>query len=245
MGEVIETRGRFRVVVEPDTDPQRPDGDYFGTVLYVDGRRCEVVGSGYGVDTADIARGVSASWERFRDMALVERYLRMWCEAAGFDYFDTRDGAYVNVVTPADLKLWGFDDVDAYRQATGHDDPSHGNLTEWQAYVDGDVYGVIIEKLVSWTTEDADVPDRDTWEEVQAVWGYYGNEYAEESAREALDQYAPAATCRHCERFIVLDEGRWIDPEATGDDAIWRETCDSHETFTAEHEPTDDDAQTD
>lgn len=45
------------------------------------------------------------------------------------------------------------------------------------------------------------------------------------------------ATCKHCDRVIVASDGRWIDPEATGDDAIWRETCDAHDTITAEHEP--------
>ncbi len=45
-------------------------------------------------------------------------------------------------------------------------------------------------------------------------------------------------TCQHCFRTITQDdEGRWIDPLATGDDSIWRETCDAHDTFTAEHEP--------
>lgn len=45
-------------------------------------------------------------------------------------------------------------------------------------------------------------------------------------------------TCLHCERIIILDpEDGWVDPEATGDDSIWRETCDAHDTFTAEHEP--------
>jgi hypothetical protein len=44
--------------------------------------------------------------------------------------------------------------------------------------------------------------------------------------------------CQHCGRRIERDaEGRWIDPEATGDDSIWRETCDAHDTFMAEHEP--------
>lgn len=44
--------------------------------------------------------------------------------------------------------------------------------------------------------------------------------------------------CRHCGRRIIFEQGvGWIDPEATGDDSIWRETCDSHDTFTAEHEP--------
>lgn len=45
-------------------------------------------------------------------------------------------------------------------------------------------------------------------------------------------------TCRHCQRRIVKDnEKGWIDPEANGDDAIWRETCDAHDTFEADHEP--------
>jgi hypothetical protein len=47
----------------------------------------------------------------------------------------------------------------------------------------------------------------------------------------------PATTCRHCGRVIVQCDGGWVDPEATGDDSVWRETCDAHDTFTAEHEP--------
>lgn len=48
--------------------------------------------------------------------------------------------------------------------------------------------------------------------------------------------------CVHCGRAIEYQESDgggfyWIDPEATGDDSIWRETCDKHDTFTAEHEP--------
>jgi len=44
--------------------------------------------------------------------------------------------------------------------------------------------------------------------------------------------------CIHCERDIELsDEEGWVDPEATGDDSIWREVCDSHDTFDAKHEP--------
>lgn len=44
--------------------------------------------------------------------------------------------------------------------------------------------------------------------------------------------------CRHCERTIVKTSQGWIDPEATADDEIWRETCDAHDTFIADHEPT-------
>lgn len=47
------------------------------------------------------------------------------------------------------------------------------------------------------------------------------------------------STCKHCDRGIVEVDGAWIDPAATGDDSIWRETCDAnHEDRIAAHEPT-------
>lgn len=48
---------------------------------------------------------------------------------------------------------------------------------------------------------------------------------------------ASSDTCAFCGRRIVNVDGQWIDPEATGDDSVWREVCDSHDTFVAEHEP--------
>ncbi len=49
---------------------------------------------------------------------------------------------------------------------------------------------------------------------------------------------ALTADCRHCGRTIVQDPGGgWADPKATGDDSVWRETCDQHDDFVAKHEP--------
>lgn len=64
--------------------------------------------------------------------------------------------------------------------------------------------------------------------------------YCPTTYNEGKDAEMQVDECRHCHRRIVrTDDGhRWIDPEATGDDSIWRETCDEHDTFTAEHEPT-------
>lgn len=46
------------------------------------------------------------------------------------------------------------------------------------------------------------------------------------------------ATCKHCDRAIVEVDGAWIDPAATGDDSMWRETCDANsEDVVAAHEP--------
>lgn len=50
------------------------------------------------------------------------------------------------------------------------------------------------------------------------------------------------AVCRHCQRRIVNVPGDgWVDPEATGDDSMWRETCDRHDTRQADHEPVEAD----
>ena len=49
-------------------------------------------------------------------------------------------------------------------------------------------------------------------------------------------------TCKHCGRTIVHNDDGWVDPQATGDDRMWRETCEGHDTFTAEHEPTTEEA---
>lgn len=48
---------------------------------------------------------------------------------------------------------------------------------------------------------------------------------------------ATATPCQHCQRVIVWDGARWVDPEATGDDSIYRESCADHDTFEAPHEP--------
>lgn len=45
--------------------------------------------------------------------------------------------------------------------------------------------------------------------------------------------------CTHCGRSIVHTNEGWIDPQAKGDDSVWRETCDKNDSFTAEHEPSE------
>lgn len=40
--------------------------------------------------------------------------------------------------------------------------------------------------------------------------------------------------CCYCHRDIQLDGGVWIDPAAIGDDSVWREVCDSHDSFPAD-----------
>ena len=43
-------------------------------------------------------------------------------------------------------------------------------------------------------------------------------------------------TCIYCARTVKLtDTGEWADMAATGDDIIWRYTCDENDSFQGEH----------
>lgn len=64
------------------------------------------------------------------------------------------------------------------------------------------------------------------------------SELGESLTDEEPDEDDEEEECRHCgQRIVLMASGSWVDPVARGDDGLWRETCDSHETFSAEHEP--------
>jgi hypothetical protein len=45
--------------------------------------------------------------------------------------------------------------------------------------------------------------------------------------------------CDHCGRVVEQTDEGWADPEATGDDEIWRLVCDENDSFLANHEGTE------
>lgn len=196
--EVIETRGQFRAVIhlDPESSGMKPDGDFFGYVFSMERGRFDLEAKAHSAPAEDF--GLESAWERWGDLDMVERYLRMFWDVVGVDSFDTRDAKYVNIVTRKDLEIWGWpEDPEAWPK---NDDgttrePTQGNLDEFRAWVDGDVWYWTIEKRVHWTTRDLepdnDNNERDTWEEVDSCHGYYGDEYARQRALEELEEYAP------------------------------------------------------
>lgn len=71
------------------------------------------------------------------------------------------------------------------------------NLDEFQAWIEGDVYGYRIERNQRWRQVDEegelipllDAPEMTTWEEEDACFGYYGHDVALGAAGEAFDAF--------------------------------------------------------
>lgn len=197
MSEIIETRNGYRAVVHIDenSSDMRPDGDFFGYVFSADGRNATLLGKAYSTPEEDF--GLIELWNRYMDWDDIRTALTTDPEYAAYGVVDLdwisggRD--IVNIVTSADLKIWGWDEnPDNWPHAEdGHKlRPCENNLVEWEAWANGDVWYYTIEKLVHWTSDDSDVSDRDTWEEVSSCAGFYGEEYAAQSAREELAAFA-------------------------------------------------------
>jgi hypothetical protein len=96
------------------------------------------------------------------------------------DVMEERDGFRLRLVVDEDAG----NPVDEYGVANVSD----AEVEAWRA---GEVFGYVIERQTTWAQVDPPVTGVDTvqmqtWEQVESVWGFYGRQWAEESAREAF-----------------------------------------------------------
>ncbi len=189
----------MRVSVVQDEMSEQPDHDGQPYVLSIDytgsGWRADVLHSDYGkarkAEANYLASAISAANEHYcqddRSDWLVERYLRMFHDVAAYDYLSTRDGTLLFVLTNEQVAEFGLVDGDTA------DTHLRRCMEPWQRYLDGEVYGWQIEKLVTWVADDASFPTVQRWEHVESCYGYYdGLGDVEEQALEAFDQESMA-----------------------------------------------------
>jgi hypothetical protein len=190
--EIIATTpdGKFRarVTYMEGADNPRTDGDYHaaGVVTTYDGDYIKVA------DPAGDQR-VSDAWNRleyryeWRDAEpMIERYIRILGGVAELD--TPHDGPRtVWYVLPEKMRELGWEDEritpDEMRKVI------EAERKEYRAWAEGEVYGVIIEKNVTWAKVEDPDETMETWEEEESVWGIIGDEWAEQEAREMLSHY--------------------------------------------------------
>lgn len=117
------------------------------------------------------------------------RYLRIWHggDADVIRSGDSRNYSYVAAYTrELVVNEWGCEPerlpLDIMAESA-----------EWLAYLDGDVYGIIVEERVKQAANGLDDDDEDEWAETdERCWGFYGDvaSYVTDEARDMIESYA-------------------------------------------------------
>lgn len=181
MSETIETfynedgTTRARLIVDLDATPPSDDDPCWGVCVVTDWRsHLDWIG--------DQHHGVVDADERWSlGDPIAARYLRVFHDTliTGVSY---SRGDWGWVVTERQ-----DDDPDTGAWERRHE----SNVERWLDYLKGDVYGVIVERAVTWRPVDPDDQDMTltTYEEVEdgALWGLEGWEYAHGVARASAE----------------------------------------------------------
>jgi hypothetical protein len=181
---------RVRVVV--DSDPQPPEFEAGYPVLrYEQIGRVKLV---YGDTGDDLSHALSYYLQRAQ-YGHVDDPIEMFERYVSFVH-----GGGVNVIERGGWNGYGYVAYGTRKLAEGwgHTDPEKiaefardVDVTEWRAYLDGEVYGIVTEQLATETRtvtnylgQYVSTDTHEVWVEVDSTWGYYGAEHAVEAARE-------------------------------------------------------------
>lgn len=181
---VLKEQDGFRVVLIQDDSMPEPDYDGESPLLRIDpDRSCaqaEYVNKGDRPDDSDDRIAAFAvhlfNYYRQRDaLKILERALKFATGATQVETYWSDSYWYVT-----------YDAAD-WREAVGAPEGGAG-MSEYKAWINGEVYGYAIQKLVAWVPEGGGDARMATWESVEdeGCWGFYGYEYAESEALEAF-----------------------------------------------------------
>jgi hypothetical protein len=189
--EIVEESGDYRAVIKLDMDAQQPEDYGMVPVLRIDS-------NGYGSVKAEAfnehAEPYVHAFNVLSDLyhgngyvhEVFDRYMRIFHGTVAIDSYNlgtSREYGYVAFDTAEWREKMGCTE-DQMRKEEKDGDLLH----DVRVWAEGDVWGVGLEKRVTWSTEDEDYEDMDQWEETPDgfVWGFYGHEYAEQEARDLL-----------------------------------------------------------
>lgn len=203
--ETVAEKDNYRVRLELDDSPEMPYDDGAPIVLRIDrtGYSVEILnGQGkYGRPNTydDAIENALVHWATTpsdSDWPKFEKWARAFLGTSRIDtwYSEGYQGWYVALDTAEWRRYTGWSEEDdaKAREILARE----SFLAEWEAWATGEVYGYVVEKRVREETVTRELDgteisrdETDAWEEVEAVGGFYGNEYATEAAEEALKSF--------------------------------------------------------
>ena len=202
---------RVLAIIDRDTDSQGPDGGGVAPAYWLDDSSCGWRSNGQAGSTFDDEDALDAyltarnrapyGLRSIDSKQFAARYMRVFhgttvAIVRGGTY-PSRDGVIL-LNTPAFRVHIGIDNPDGSRTLNGAGDPIadeialslDGEIQEFQAWLDGDVYGVGHAVNPERTSNGAPV-NLDTFEVELTCWGFYGEEWAQEVALD-MDYGAPS-----------------------------------------------------
>jgi hypothetical protein len=181
--EIVKTsaNGRYRVSLEMDMDAAAPYDETGSPILRMDyrGGRWNAIHVGTGVYAGESnIEGAADRWgsPSGDTFGLFVRYLKVFHGVTEVETWYSGDYWYVTY------------DSAAWREAI-ECPAAKPDMSEYKAWVEGEVYGVIVERLDTWERADDNSFTMDSWTEVESAWGHHGYEYATEAASEMLSEY--------------------------------------------------------
>jgi len=186
---ILKENENYRVRLVCDEYAEKPHDDCSAPVLRIEPARAEHVDDGgrphYSDDAVEDAVNRwggpdSDGWK------YVEKFLRAYLGVTRIDTYYSGNYWYA-----------AYDSAD-WREYTGVPAGSAENfLAEWRAWIEGEVYGYVVERKVHVEQTRAvsvsgdlvreEESEYDEWEETDSCWGYYGYEWAKQNALEAFN----------------------------------------------------------
>jgi hypothetical protein len=190
MSETIATtddqRYRLRLVQDTDAVNPRTDFDHLAHVITPKGQNYIDVDADGG-PLQEVWNHYSANHDDDDAVLLLTRYAHLH---HGVRIIEDRphDGAW---------SLWYVMPGKAAESTATPEAIIESEITEYRTWAEGEVYGYVIDKAVTWVPkeghgpeDDEDIPaERETWEEVDSCWGFIGYDYAKQAAKEAFATY--------------------------------------------------------
>ena len=188
---------RLLAVIERDPEPHAPDGDALAPAYWIEYSseyRARVAGDTYQDDESE---ALAARWVQARSHfrytagyrydglsmamivkseAMLERWARVFYETT-FEFVEHPEGDVLLLNTPSYRAHIGSDGAEAAAANF-----LEGDVAEWRAYLDGDVYGIGYAVNEERVMDDGEPVDLDDFEVTIECWGFSGEDYAKESA---------------------------------------------------------------
>lgn len=198
-GEVVEERDGYRVRLVPDMDGSAANPrEYMATEIVTPSMRnwnVRTEGAEFQREHDELyERGLGGAFGRylkiFHDITAVPVYMYEHSDVA------LSTGSFIGRAQHAEWDSgmigWAYI-TKAKLDETGITEPEKAMATEVQElgrWMNGEVYGYVVEKQEFWSKEyeDPKLADEEGWDWVpeDSCWGIIGYEYAEEAAKEAL-----------------------------------------------------------